>query len=245
MIKFFRNIRRQLLRENRFTRYLIYAIGEIILVVIGILIALQINNWNENRKLNKAERGYLNSLQEDIHKDIKAQDSITPILKSNLEKLKDLEEELKKIDSDPNYEKALFSYLGSLGYPEFVSNDHTLETLKSSGNIEAISDKQLRRQILDYRDQVEVYERHQKLVGEMMLNFLTEKNIFNLNALNDETLRKRLSLRNIEKVKMTTFINQALIYQATIQDLIGRLEKLNVKAMQIREMISRSENNSE
>ena len=50
MIKFFRNIRRRLLRENRFTKYLLYAVGEIILVVIGILIALQINNWNENRK---------------------------------------------------------------------------------------------------------------------------------------------------------------------------------------------------
>ena len=56
MIKFFRNIRQNLLRENRFTRYLIYAIGEIILVVIGILIALQINNWNENRKEARFEK---------------------------------------------------------------------------------------------------------------------------------------------------------------------------------------------
>ncbi len=50
MIKFFRKIRQQLLSENKFSKYLIYAIGEIILVVIGILIALQINNWNENQK---------------------------------------------------------------------------------------------------------------------------------------------------------------------------------------------------
>ena len=245
MIKFFRNIRRRLLRENRFSRYLIYAIGEIILVVIGILIALQLNNWNENRKLDVAEIGYLNSLQEDIHKDIQAQDSITPILKSKLEKLKELDKELKKIDRDSDYEKALFSYAGSIGYPEFVSNDHTLETLKSSGNIEAISDKKLRRQILDYRDQVEIYERHQKLVGDMMLDFLTEKNIFNLNALTNDTLRKNLSLRNVEKVKINTFNNHALIYQATMEDLIGRLEKLNVKAMQIRNLISKSENYSE
>jgi len=47
MIKFFRKIRQQLLAENKFTKYLIYAIGEIVLVVIGILIALSINNWNE------------------------------------------------------------------------------------------------------------------------------------------------------------------------------------------------------
>ena len=50
MIKFFRRIRQKLLSENKFSKYLFYAIGEIILVVIGILIALQINNWNENRK---------------------------------------------------------------------------------------------------------------------------------------------------------------------------------------------------
>ena len=50
MIKFFRKIRQQLLTENKFSKYMIYAIGEIILVVIGILIALGINNWNENRK---------------------------------------------------------------------------------------------------------------------------------------------------------------------------------------------------
>jgi len=49
MIKFFRHIRKQLLTENKFSKYLIYAVGEIVLVVIGILIALSINNWNEER----------------------------------------------------------------------------------------------------------------------------------------------------------------------------------------------------
>lgn len=50
MIKFFRHIRQRLLKERQFSKYVFYALGEIILVVIGILIALQINNWNENRK---------------------------------------------------------------------------------------------------------------------------------------------------------------------------------------------------
>ena len=52
MIKFFRHIRKDLMEQNKTSRYLKYAIGEIILVVIGILIALQINNWNELRKSN-------------------------------------------------------------------------------------------------------------------------------------------------------------------------------------------------
>jgi len=54
MIKFFRNIRKKLLAEGKTTNYLKYAVGEIVLVVIGILIALQINNWNSERiNLNK------------------------------------------------------------------------------------------------------------------------------------------------------------------------------------------------
>jgi hypothetical protein len=63
MIKFFRLIRQQLLTENKFSKYLLYAIGEIALVVIGILLALQINNWNENQKDRKAENQALISLK--------------------------------------------------------------------------------------------------------------------------------------------------------------------------------------
>jgi uncharacterized membrane protein YgaE (UPF0421/DUF939 family) len=55
MLKVFQRIRRKLLDEGHLKKYLVYAIGEILLVVIGILIALQVNNWNEERKLNKKE----------------------------------------------------------------------------------------------------------------------------------------------------------------------------------------------
>ena len=63
MIKFFRHIRRQLISENKTGKYFKYAIGEIILVVIGILIALQINNFNNSRQETKIEQAYLLSLQ--------------------------------------------------------------------------------------------------------------------------------------------------------------------------------------
>lgn len=56
MIKFFRKIRQKLLSEGRFSKYLIYAAGEIALVMIGILLALGINNWNENRKNKESEK---------------------------------------------------------------------------------------------------------------------------------------------------------------------------------------------
>lgn len=70
MIKFFRKIRQKLISENKFSKYLIYAIGEIVLVVIGILIALSINNWNEDRKLKQLKREYLYSLKRDLTADL-------------------------------------------------------------------------------------------------------------------------------------------------------------------------------
>ncbi|MBL0025801.1 MAG: hypothetical protein IPO98_12760 [Saprospiraceae bacterium] len=66
MIKFFRRIRQNLLNEGKTSRYLKYAIGEIVLVVIGILIALQINTWNESYKNKVSESMYLNEMMEDF-----------------------------------------------------------------------------------------------------------------------------------------------------------------------------------
>ncbi len=69
MIKFFRKIRQKLLSENKFSKYLIYAIGEIVLVVIGILIALQINNWNEGRKEFNKSKALLEEFKRDLARD--------------------------------------------------------------------------------------------------------------------------------------------------------------------------------
>ncbi|WP_162919928.1 DUF6090 family protein [Hanstruepera ponticola] len=66
MIKFFRKIRYNLMEQNKTGKYFKYAIGEIILVVIGILIALQINNWNEQRNKNSLEKQYIIRLIEDL-----------------------------------------------------------------------------------------------------------------------------------------------------------------------------------
>ena len=66
MIHFLRKIRRQYLNQNLIGKYFLYAIGEVILVVVGILIALQINNWNENRKSATREIYYLQSLKNEF-----------------------------------------------------------------------------------------------------------------------------------------------------------------------------------
>ena len=69
MIKFFRKIRQKLLSEKKFSKYLIYAVGEIILVVVGILIALSINNWNDERKDNLKGKNILQQLKTEFKRD--------------------------------------------------------------------------------------------------------------------------------------------------------------------------------
>jgi sensor domain CHASE-containing protein len=66
MIKLFRKIHQTLVMENNTSKYLTYAVGEIVLVVIGILIALSINTWNENRKLRQSEQDILNNLKTEL-----------------------------------------------------------------------------------------------------------------------------------------------------------------------------------
>ena len=70
MIKFFRKIRKQLLTENKFSKYLIYAMGEILLVMIGILLAFQVNSWNDQRKINLLEIAILKELKQNLMVDI-------------------------------------------------------------------------------------------------------------------------------------------------------------------------------
>ena len=69
MLRFFRQIRHRLLIDNRFSKYLVYAVGEILLVVIGILIALQIDNWNEKRQEDDKIKAQLVNLVRDLKLD--------------------------------------------------------------------------------------------------------------------------------------------------------------------------------
>ena len=77
MIKLFRNFRHAMIKENKISKYLLYAIGEIVLVVIGILIALQINNWNDQRKMSITEKELYQRILNDLQFDeIKIEDHI-------------------------------------------------------------------------------------------------------------------------------------------------------------------------
>ena len=131
MIKFFRKIRYDLMEKNKTGKYLKYAVGEIILVVIGILIALQINNWNEERKKFIKSKNYLS----DIVKDLQS-DSIT--LNRGIYTYTyfiEFEEwALKQSNYQPNQVDSLWICFGGF-YFDIPLNDRTFQKIQNSGLI--------------------------------------------------------------------------------------------------------------
>jgi len=109
MIKFFRKIRQNFLSEGKTGKYFKYAIGEIILVMIGILLALQVNNWNQNRIAQKEEKEVIAKL----HADFK-------------ENKKILNEFLSKLNQQMNAQKTLMNLIGA---SKEVLNKHNLDSI--------------------------------------------------------------------------------------------------------------------
>lgn len=108
MIKFFRNIRRNLLGEAKTGKYLKYAIGEILLVMIGILLALQVNNWNENRKSRQIENTLLTELHKSVEEDI---DRIKMVIERNQDYISSAEIVLNTIENNRLFNDSVADHL--------------------------------------------------------------------------------------------------------------------------------------
>ncbi len=144
MIKIFRRIRQRLLTENKFSRYLLYAMGEIILVVIGILIALSINNANDASKLHKKELTLLTEMSRNLQTDLADLeyniDGNTQRITSDEIILKTLQERIPMHDSlKPHYGRLFGNY-------QLSENTAAWTTLQSVG-LDLVSDDSLRNAI--------------------------------------------------------------------------------------------------
>jgi len=132
MFRFFRQIRRQIVNQGRLRKYIFYAIGEIVLVVVGILIALQINNNNELRLQRQSEISYLRNLKVDLQINVQELDRFiaarTP--------LDDLE--------DFNYHNIHVQL-----WQKFYQNNNTFQELVNSGNLGIISNNEIKNELMD------------------------------------------------------------------------------------------------
>ncbi|GAA4279989.1 DUF6090 family protein [Gaetbulibacter aestuarii] len=147
MIKFFRKIRQNLLKENKTGRYFKYALGEIILVVIGILIALQINNWNENRKLKSSEIKILQNFKSSLKADsliISESDQVYSKVRNSIDYL------IKYMDKDLPYKDSLKYHYGNITSDWGVRFDLTTYNVLKSKDLNLISNENLRSDIITY-----------------------------------------------------------------------------------------------
>ena len=146
MIKFFRHIRKSLLMENKTGKYLKYAIGEIILVMIGILLALQVNNWNEKRLAKKQVYGYLINLTEDLKSDIIQYDyniSGYEIDKANNSQIL-INDDYKKLEVDSILTLTQGYWMLN------QTSDQTFQKIKSAGLLETLGTPEINKAVNDY-----------------------------------------------------------------------------------------------
>ena len=152
MIKFFRRIRFDLMKQNKTGKYFKYAIGEIILVVIGILIALQINNWNESVQNKKKESEYLVNLLQDLKSDSLQLNSLVNTFKTAVNSKKVFESLAN--GNRINTDSIQIHFLNQLDFLiDFVPNSTTVDELKNSGNLNLITNTNLRRQLVSLNNQ--------------------------------------------------------------------------------------------
>ena len=201
MIKFFRKIRRELLNQNQMGKYFKYAIGEILLVVIGIMIALQINNWNEKQKTKNAELSYLKSIKNDLNADYETISYILDNTSQRIEAFESLKAQLKSFDTISDSRRLYEIVHNYRGFIDLKLGDNTIETLKNSGNIELISAVEIRNSIQTYYDTAEIIYKAQDYMNEFTLNTALDTFLMYLNARKElKVITKYLLMRVPERI---------------------------------------------
>jgi hypothetical protein len=247
MISFFRRIRKKMADNNKPMMYLRYAIGEIVLVVIGILIALQINNWNENRKENNIENKILAEISNGLRQDLI---DIKDNMNAHRAGIKACEYFYDMFTNKQVHTDSIDYYYTYLtqGYIS-IQNKSGYESLKSRG-LELIKDDSLRNNIIklyeqDYPFIMKLEEQdpegnfHDSYFKEIN-NQISPNLIFNSNG-EMESIQLPLNVTEAEQKKMISYLwkikNDRLlilsIYSKVLKNLLqlqSNIEKINTKS---------------
>ena len=244
MIKFFRHIRQNIIMKNQKGKYLKYAIGEIVLVVIGILIALQINNWNENRKKEALKKSYVTNLINDLKKDTV---QLNGRLKLNRLLLENIDSVKTYLDTTNLNVKKLYLQLSNSNrkFGLRVKNTYNVNTfniLISSGNIDLFSNSftnelmELNRLQLAER---QVSEGNSSSFFESLSNM--RRDYLDADVLKNEKLKKEIIQNEDSKRYISLFVNILLLQNHTVSRYLELTEKVK---KQTEEVLQELENNS-
>lgn len=231
MIKFFRKIRQKLLSENRFSKYLIYALGEILLVVIGILIALSINNWNEDRKNNLREIRLVKNVVEDLRLD----------LAHFQQSLNELDDQLEVVDRiiakalDADYE---LNY-DSIGLVRYSSDFRPITQRNHAGPVSNMINEVVREELQEYflmEEQVlDIFKEYEGIIHGKVRPYLSDVGMHNLEAIytrRQSPLGPALLLTDVLDEQISTIRFQQILFERrlkteSLQFLLNQLMKNN------------------
>ena len=179
MIKFFRHIRKTLIEKNNMGKYLKYAIGEILLVVIGILIALQINNWNTNRINQQKETSILFELKEEyLNKldELNQKVSLrTIIINACGELFKYIEEDNINISQESITKYVAYTIIP----PKFDASNSVTNELLNTGNLYLIHNKELRKLVTNWESELTKMTEEEQVVQTTLIHnyypYITKK----------------------------------------------------------------------
>ncbi len=223
MIQFFRKIRHQLLTESKLGKYLIYALGEIVLVVIGILIALGINNIQQNKILRQKEELYLKGLQTEFETSRLKLINLMTVNEQNYEGAARLLEYTAGTNESPTEKVFSELLLQSFSFDiNYNPSSSLLDEMINSGSLKDISNDELRVRLTNWASMLQDISKQEEELGTQrrhVLNmFLTEN--YSIRTLFDQTnnnsefrLSKKQNQRsNLNLLTSTKFENNVLLF---------------------------------
>ena len=215
MIKFFRKIRYSLMEQNKTSKYFKYAIGEVVLVVIGILIALSINNWNEDRKERNKEVSYLKNLKVDLQSEILNSEKFAVYHFGKVQACS------KLINGKVPYtindlQVYTDTYEQVFIWADFVPNNNTFKELLSSGNLSLIKNDSIKNGLLNLEKHYAKIAGQEYHMRREFEQYLYDPHVKNISVIEffDTTnpiygFQKRLKAEDIPKSKHNQLIKDA------------------------------------
>lgn len=220
MINFFRKKRKKLADENKAIKYARYAIGEIVLVVIGILIALQLNTWKGNKIEQRKESIYLNNIKRDLQNQLTKIDAQIEYEKSITEVAKPI---LKSYRTNQKFtvDSSFTASIGIMtGRMTFVRVDPTYTELLSSGHIDIISNNDCKNSLITYYQDLERIEQIINKNNNLFTDAVFMNNIIRISEIQlgrefvfDDKLANQITAIDIIN------INEARLKQVTVSQL--------------------------
>ena len=224
MIQFLRKVRKILLNEGKIRSYLLYATGEIILLVIGILIALQINNWYDEYKTRKLEALYYHRLLEDITQD---QLQLERLAIENETRIKSSNKAIHLLQQNtPDRKRVIKEMRGAIAKTTFTFKLSlaAFEDIKSSGSLNILKDLALKKKLINYYAVMEGYTDVVDVNSDAAVNvyFNPDKDVIDIGWQDIEYIKQEIDTTLVDVIKLnpTSLYPSSQIRKALLSDAI-------------------------